>query len=337
MDEEAFKTTEYSKKRCVKYRVGELFSTSKVTSKKGHFHWISFLEQPSSSCQTSKYSRYPTMVKTRVKSLPTQEVEEECVLYLEDLADTKAPGPLLDENYLCRVCHKLAGQHDRRDVGSNDTCREEDDDDEEDDAVEENDRNEGLSRRRSSSTKTKKLTNKQKLAQKEEEDKQKLARKEEENEIYKKASIFSKYQILMIKHPLFMNAIQSAMITSCSVIVSQIMHAGGWPSTVDWHEVLIGASVAGIWITPVLLIWFDMCSKMPFDSMTKLALDQLFFSPFFTASIVSLRTLLSGKMPYAQMPAHLLVLIPKAGIIVIVMTTQSPIHPFSISLLHEQC
>jgi hypothetical protein len=91
------------------------------------------------------------------------------------------------------------------------------------------------------------------------------------------------------------------------------MHAGGWPSTVNWHEVLIGASVAAIWITPVLLIWFDICSKMPFNSMTKLVLDQLCFSPFFTASIVSLRTLLSGKVPYAELPAHLLVLVPKAG------------------------
>jgi hypothetical protein len=157
------------------------------------------------------------------------------------------------------------------------------------------------------------LTNKQKLALKIEDDKQKMARKEEEDEIYKKATIFSKYQILMIKHPLFMNAIQSAMITSCSVLVSQIMHAGGWPSTVDWHEVLMGACVAAIWITPVLLIWFDTCSKMPFNSMAKLAIDQLCFSPFFTATIVSLRTLLSGKMPYEKMPAYLMLLIPKAG------------------------
>ena len=223
-------------------------------------------------------------------------VDDVCELYLEDLADAKSPGPLLDENYLCRVCHKVAGRHDRREIVSKDTCSEEDDEDTI--AVEEIDRKEGVSRRRTN----KKLTQKQKLVQ-----------KEEEEEMYKKASVFSKYQILMIKHPLFMNAIQSAMITSCSVLVSQVMNAGGWPSTIDWHEVLVGASVAAIWITPVLLIWFDICSKMPFNAVTKLALDQLCFSPFFTASIVSLRTLILGKVTYAEMPALLLRVIPKAG------------------------
>ena len=237
--------------------------------------------------------RHYTMSKRRVKSLAADDV---CELFLEDLADAKAPGPLLDENYLCRVCHKVAGRHDRREVVPKETCKDEDDEEEDTIAVEDNDRKEGVSRRTS-----KKLTKKQKIIQQEEE------------EVYKKASIFSKYQILMIKHPLFMNAIQSAMITSCSVLVSQIMQAGGMPSTVDWHEVAVGASVAAIWITPVLLIWFDICAKMPFNAMTKLALDQLCFSPFFTASIVSLRTLLLGKVPYSELPALLIRVIPKAG------------------------
>ena len=141
-------------------------------------------------------------------------------------------------------------------------------------------------------------------------------------------SLFGRYSDLMILHPLSMNASQAFIITALSVLISQ--RISGMKHT-DWFEVLNAAVVSSLWITPILLgiitttttttttsldiyilicvhphshtytciyflAWFRAMSKIPTGTLGKILIDQICFSPIFTATIVSWRTLLSGKV-----------------------------------------
>ena len=133
-------------------------------------------------------------------------------------------------------------------------------------------------------------------------------------------SLFSRYTDLMILHPLPMNASQAFVITTLSVLISQ--RISGMEYT-DWYEVLNAALVSSLWITPILLskflllhprdshslikilhlhftssfaAWFRAMSKIPTGTIGKIIIDQICFSPIFTATIVCWRTLLSGKV-----------------------------------------
>jgi hypothetical protein len=119
----------------------------------------------------------------------------------------------------------------------------------------------------------------------------------------------ARYKTLLLNYPLVMNGTQSAIISSCSVLVSQYL-AGN--SKIDFSEVLVVALIAALWITPILLVFYGQLQKMSLGVMGKLALDQFIFSPFFTASIVTVRILLLGRVPYSELPAILLATVPKA-------------------------
>jgi hypothetical protein len=120
----------------------------------------------------------------------------------------------------------------------------------------------------------------------------------------------SKYQDLMIKHPLAMNSAQAAVITTVSVLISQRI-AG--MDAADYQEATVAALVSAAWITPILLAWFKYVSKIVgWSTVGKLMLDQLCFSPVFTATIVSWRTLLLGRVRWADLPGHLVIAIPRA-------------------------
>lgn len=110
--------------------------------------------------------------------------------------------------------------------------------------------------------------------------------------------IFNHYQDLMIKQPLLMNVTQSALITTCSVVISQWI--AGMEDN-DWWEVTVAALVSSLWITPILLVWFNNVAKMSMGTVPKLMLDQGIFSPIFTATIVIWRVLLMGNVPLSEL------------------------------------
>jgi hypothetical protein len=59
----------------------------------------------------------------------------------------------------------------------------------------------------------------------------------------------------MVSHPYLMNAAQSAVIITGSILVSQRIAA---LPTVDWVEVVVGVVVSVAWITPIMLAWFQV-------------------------------------------------------------------------------
>ena len=119
----------------------------------------------------------------------------------------------------------------------------------------------------------------------------------------------STYQTLMIKYPFFVNATQSAIISSSSVIVSQLL-AGN--SKIDWSEVRTVAFIGSFWITPVLLVFYSKLHRLQLGVLGKLALDQLIFSPIFTLTIISLRLVVLGRVPYNDFTSVLGQTVPKA-------------------------
>ena len=119
----------------------------------------------------------------------------------------------------------------------------------------------------------------------------------------------STYQTLMIKYPFFVNATQSAIISSSSVIVSQLL-AGN--SKIDWSEVRTVALIGSFWITPVLLVFYSKLHRLQLGVLGKLALDQLIFSPIFTLTIISLRLVVLGRVPYNDFTSVLGQTVPKA-------------------------
>ena len=119
----------------------------------------------------------------------------------------------------------------------------------------------------------------------------------------------SSYQTLLMKYPFYVNSTQSAIISSSSVVVSQLL-AGN--SKIDWSEVRTVAFIGAFWITPVLLIFYSKLHRLPLGVMGKLALDQLIFSPLFTVTIISLRLIVLGRVPYADFTSVLGQTVPKA-------------------------
>jgi len=64
----------------------------------------------------------------------------------------------------------------------------------------------------------------------------------------------------MVSHPYLMNATQSAVIITGSILVSQRIAA---LPTVDWVEVVVGVVVSVAWITPIMLAWFQVITPFP--------------------------------------------------------------------------
>jgi hypothetical protein len=86
----------------------------------------------------------------------------------------------------------------------------------------------------------------------------------------KKDGSFSTYQTMMIEHPIAMNIIQSVVISTGSVLVSQYL-AGN--SMIDWSEIYTVQIVAAFWITPILLFFYSKLQKMSLGIHAYLHID----------------------------------------------------------------
>lgn len=119
----------------------------------------------------------------------------------------------------------------------------------------------------------------------------------------------SSYQALLRKYPYYVNATQSAIISSCSVLVSQTL-AGN--VLYDWSEVRTVSLIGALWITPVLLVFYSRLHKWQLSFYGKLAFDQLIFSPLFTISIITLRLIVLGRVEFKDFYSVLCQTVPKA-------------------------
>lgn len=124
----------------------------------------------------------------------------------------------------------------------------------------------------------------------------------------KKNSFFAVYKDLLIRYPFLVNATQGAIFALIAGLISQ------WLLNVpsfDWNEIYVMMLIGFAFNTPVLIWWSGVLQKLKLSIYLNLILDQLAFSPVFTASIISLRHYLkSGDI--SSIPTIVLEVVPKA-------------------------
>lgn len=124
----------------------------------------------------------------------------------------------------------------------------------------------------------------------------------------KENSAFVQYKNLLVRYPLLINGIQAAIIAGLSVIVSQFI--AGVP-VFNFVEVRTMMFINFAYHTPILLQWGGFLSRSSFNFPTKLFIDQVLFSPCFTAGIIGLRLYLFGT-DVKEIPALLIATVPGA-------------------------
>lgn len=108
----------------------------------------------------------------------------------------------------------------------------------------------------------------------------------------KKSSLFAQYNSLLIRYPFLVNGIQSAILGGIGVIISEIISGH---LQIDWLEVRTMMIINLVFNTPILLWFSKQLERMNHGILTKLFIDQLLFSPLFTAGIIGLRLYLVGE------------------------------------------
>lgn len=124
----------------------------------------------------------------------------------------------------------------------------------------------------------------------------------------KKNSLFSKYNTLLIKYPLLVNGIQAAILAGMGVILSEVING---KSSFDWLEVRTMMIINMVFNTPVLIWFYKQLDRIKGGVLPKLLVDQLLFSPVFTACIIGLRLFLIGA-DVSDIPNTVMAVVPKA-------------------------
>jgi hypothetical protein len=124
----------------------------------------------------------------------------------------------------------------------------------------------------------------------------------------KKKSFSAQYSELLVKYPLLVNAVQGAIIAGLGVLASQVLSG---MENFDYTEVWIMMLINFAYHPPVLMWFNSILRKSNMKIIPLLIADQAFFSPFFTAGIVSIRLLLLGTELRA-IPGIVLDVVPKA-------------------------
>jgi len=124
----------------------------------------------------------------------------------------------------------------------------------------------------------------------------------------KKNTLFTQYKNLLTRYPLIINGIQAAVIAGLGVILSQVISGA---KVFDFREVRVMMAINFAYHTPIL-IWFGkLLSNSKLSLLAKVIVDQLFFSPVFTAGIISVRLLLLGT-DINSIPSLVISIVPGA-------------------------
>ena len=123
----------------------------------------------------------------------------------------------------------------------------------------------------------------------------------EDNEVSKdkKVSILDSYNAAVAKHPFLVNAIQAAVLGGLGTYISEVIK--GAP-VIDTNEIFIMILINALFNTPILLRFCGFLEKMKGGVIPKLLVDQLLFSPVFTAAIIALRLFLIGTKVDSILP-----------------------------------
>lgn len=138
--------------------------------------------------------------------------------------------------------------------------------------------------------------------------KQKMTAPPEDDDSNKKQGFFAAYQSLMVRYPLPMNALQSALIGGLAVVISQHVTHG---KVVDVTEIQVMMLINVIYHTPILMTFYTFLNALKFNMFITLIIDQLLFSPLFTAGIIGLRMFLRGG-EVSAIPQVIIDIVPNA-------------------------
>lgn len=108
----------------------------------------------------------------------------------------------------------------------------------------------------------------------------------------KKKSILDSYNAVVAKYPFLINALIAAVLGGLGTFISEMIKGA---SVIDKKEIFIMVLINALFITPVCLWFFGILERMKGGVIPKLLVDQLIFSPIFTASIIALRLFLLGN------------------------------------------
>jgi len=124
----------------------------------------------------------------------------------------------------------------------------------------------------------------------------------------KKKTVFAAYKEQLIRYPIAINAVQSALIALIAGIVSQSLRN---VKVYDYQEIWVMMLIGAAHNTPILLWFSRLMQSSKVSLLTNLLIDQLIFSPLFTASIISMRHFLKGG-DLADIPMVVWTIVPAA-------------------------
>jgi hypothetical protein len=97
----------------------------------------------------------------------------------------------------------------------------------------------------------------------------------------KKASLWSSYQSLLVRHPLKMQVLQTGVIGCLANVTGQAI--GG--SVFSLRPVVEQAVLGMCFIAPIVSCWFSLLGRLKLHWLSATVMDQFLFSPLFNVAI----------------------------------------------------
>jgi len=101
------------------------------------------------------------------------------------------------------------------------------------------------------------------------------------------------YSALVARYPAFIVTLQTVIIQLAAKAASLWLSNKAY-STWTASDFFVGACTGALYINPILSVWFGFTNQRDLSPISKLALDQLVFSPFFTFGIILFSGLVTG-------------------------------------------
>ena len=122
-------------------------------------------------------------------------------------------------------------------------------------------------------------------------------------------SLYGSYKDALVRFPLIINGIQSAILTSIGVLISQYLSSkDSWKF--DLNEVRVMALISVVVNTPMLHYFYKYLSNSGYSAVIQVLIDQFSFSIALNFLVLSARLLLLHGTSFAAVPFAALKLLP---------------------------
>ena len=100
-----------------------------------------------------------------------------------------------------------------------------------------------------------------------------------------KATLYTWYQDVMVRHEFVANLVQGVILTALAVAAAGILTEGA----VNYWELSCMVLIQATFINTVMSRWFKYLNRSGLNNLQQVLLDQFIFGPVFTASIIALK------------------------------------------------